>query len=161
MTRTLIACALAGALLATSAYAATLPPIEYDHPYKGRLDVIVAENAEQIRIGCPKTAGGSLGLACSLRYEDRCTIVRRPEADIRRARYTLEIVMRHEIGDCNGWPESHAGAREVWEAKAQERVPTPQPRPAARTVVVAAASPQYRAHPCPLVAMITLGILCF
>ena len=58
-----IAYALAGVLLASSAHAATLPPLEYDHPYAGRLDVIVAENAEQIRIGCPTTGGGSLGLA--------------------------------------------------------------------------------------------------
>src|SRR5262245_48135921 len=109
----LIGYALACALLASSAHAATLPPLEYDHPYKGRLDVIVAENAEQIRIGCPATGGGSLGLACALRYEDHCTIVRRSEADIRRAGYALEVVMRHEIGHCNGWPEDHAGAREV------------------------------------------------
>src|SRR5262249_38054953 len=79
MTRTLIlaSCALAGAMLTSAAYAGTIPPIEYDHPYKGHLEVIVAENAEQIRIGCPTTAGGTLGLACSLRYGngERCTIV--------------------------------------------------------------------------------------
>jgi len=135
-----IAYALAGVLLASSAHAATLPPLEYDHPYAGRLDVIVAENAEQIRIGCPTTGGGSLGLACALRYEDHCTIVRRPEADIVRAGYTLN--------------EVHAGAR--WE----EVKPTPRARPASRTVV-AAASPQYRAHPCPVTSLLTFGILCF
>ena len=149
-----IAYALAGVLLASSAHAATLPPLEYDHPYAGRLDVIVAENAEQIRIGCPTTGGGSLGLACALRYEDHCTIVRRPEADIVRAGYTLNEVTRHEIGHCNGWAQDHAGAR--WE----EVKPTPRARPASRTVV-AAASPQYRAHPCPVISLLTLGVLCF
>jgi len=121
--------ALAAALLVTSAYAAALPPLEYDHPYKGHLDVVVAENAEQIRIGCRKTGGGSLRLACALRYEDHCTIVRRPEADLLRAGFTLEVVMRHEIGHCNGWPQDHAGARwgEVQEVKVQ--APTPKPRP--------------------------------
>jgi len=71
----------------------------------------VAKSAEQMRTECPKTAGGALGLACSFRGEDYCKIVRRDEATINAKGYTLETVMRHEVGHCNGWPEDHAGAR--------------------------------------------------
>jgi hypothetical protein len=43
--------------------------------------------------------------------------------------------------------------------------PVPRPRPASATPApvehVAAAAPQYRAHPCPVISLLTLGVLCF
>ena len=48
-----LAYALAALLASSAAHAAYLPPLEYDHPYEGRLDVVIAENAEQMRtLGC-------------------------------------------------------------------------------------------------------------
>jgi hypothetical protein len=61
----------------------------------------------------------------------------------------IAALIRHEIGHCNGW--RHYDSPVV-------AAPLPRPRPPA---VVAAAAPQYRAHPCPVTALLTLGIFCF
>jgi hypothetical protein len=79
-----------------------LPPVEYDHPFAGELLVIDELERQSIRDNC-----GSWGreyddlAACA--YHDasanRCVVLLAKKAE------------RHEIGHCNGWPQSHEGAR--------------------------------------------------
>jgi hypothetical protein len=46
------------------------------------------------------------------------------EEEIEAAGYTLAVVMRREIGHCDGWPNDHPGARSVLQDK-QRREPQP------------------------------------
>src|SRR5262245_25778486 len=103
--RTVIA-ALALVAASAGAHAAALPPLEYDHPYKGKLDVIVVETAKEVRDACylVKWTPEFPAIACSIVNSDHCTIIRRAEDYIKSRGYTLDTVMRHEIGHCNGWP---------------------------------------------------------
>jgi len=108
--------ALALMALTTTAHAQTaltpktpaaLPPLEYDHPYEGRLTVTRGDKALMGQL-CPKTA-----LGCARRYSDSCSIVIATDEIIKAVGWTTEIVLRHEIGHCNGWPPSHVDARIV------------------------------------------------
>src|SRR5262245_29405390 len=90
------------------------------------------------------------------RGDVECKIYLASEDQIIKAGYTVNIVMRHEIGHCNGWI-GHAGAR-TW---AEDIQIAQAPMPRARPAVVTAASPQHRAHFCPVTSLLTLGVLCF
>ena len=100
-----------------------LPPVEYDHPYQGRLLVI---NADQVLIRrmCEQTAkrsGKYKGyaplpentVACAFRKN---IIELDPNADCviflssNKLDAPSNVIMRHEIGHCNGW-DSHDGMR--------------------------------------------------
>lgn len=50
-------------------------------------------------------------LACSFRYATQCNIYIASPQVIAGAGFTTEVVKRHEIGHCNGWPATHEGAR--------------------------------------------------
>jgi hypothetical protein len=109
MTRTAII--IAALLVSSAAHAqyvngAGLPPTEYDHPYKGKLTVTVMEDDTTIFENCRISL-----IACAKRREGNCTIFVRDAQYIKRRGYDPDWVMRHEIGHCNGWPASHAGAR--------------------------------------------------
>jgi hypothetical protein len=118
MTRTLIALL---ALTATAAAnedllfqpvikpQAVLPPPEYDRPYDGRVVIIRAKSAEELRQRC-----GTLSYVACARWTLRpdvpktCIIVLAANAE---ATAPLEIITRHERAHCNGWPALHPGAR--------------------------------------------------
>lgn len=85
-----------------------LPPVEYDHPYTGVLVTTVATTLKGVRDLCPLPAV----YGCAFRmHSGGCLIVLAPDKDIREAGWTTELVRRHEIGHCNGWPSNHPGAR--------------------------------------------------
>lgn len=113
----MLRCLLAAiALLATPAYAdpavmrpRPLPPVEYDHPYSGILVTTTAHSIEELKTLCKPPAM----LGCSYRYGNGCMIVLAPEADIKAAGWSVEIIKRHEVGHCNGWPPDHRNAREI------------------------------------------------
>jgi hypothetical protein len=87
-----------------------LPPAEFDKPYEGKLIVTELPNKEEVRIDCglpePK-------LACAFPrpHKSECEIIVAPEEHILRDGYLPAIVMRHEIGHCNGWSEKHEHSR--------------------------------------------------
>jgi hypothetical protein len=89
------------------------PPEHYDHPYNGPLVVTVARDETHVRELCPSakfTLGVALG--CSVRHvTEGCWVVLAPEAVISAAGFPPELVKRHEIAHCNGWPADHRGAR--------------------------------------------------
>jgi hypothetical protein len=90
-----------------------VPPLEYDHPYKGRLRIIVAENQQEVRRMCPGTKFHPLigALACTHRLSDTvCEVVMLSDDEINRVGFPPDMVRRHEIAHCNGWPADHKGA---------------------------------------------------
>jgi hypothetical protein len=122
-----------------------LPPAEYDHPYTGRSLEIQRTTPAEIVIQCPATARSSVGaLACAFPLTDSCTVVMVDDDLLRKAGFTPELVLRHELGHCNGWSGDHEGARPWqmppaadwdWEkilgCKAPCILPRPDPRKAA------------------------------
>jgi len=105
-----------------------LPPLEYDHPYKGKLTINVVRNAAEMEAACaglPKIPGGRASCAepstsrlmAWLRGKegrkvyDSCVIHIRNDKDLRAMGWAPEIIRRHEIGHCNGWPGDHKGGR--------------------------------------------------
>jgi len=110
-----------------------LPPLVYDHPFNGRLKVITLEDPAG---GICRMVWSSLSnrlsnlditkiipahtLACAvvppvLNPESGidCLIYRPPDLRIWEGGLTPSVLMRHEIGHCNGW-RNHDGAR-GWE----------------------------------------------
>ena len=81
-----------------------LPPIEYDHPFKGKL-VLETVTLDELRLRCrtvfPTTR------ACTFPGTGWCKIVMADDVHGWKSR----MLMRHEVGHCNGWPGTHFGAR--------------------------------------------------
>jgi hypothetical protein len=107
---------LALAMTAASATAGELkivPPPKYDHPYAGNLAIWPVKTQQQVRDACPN-AKFNLGhaLACTWRFPggETCRIVMVPDDQIKAAGLPVELVKRHEIAHCNGWPADHDGA---------------------------------------------------
>ena len=109
---------LALALLVTASGAAAaagerlVPPKEYDHPFAGELIVATAFDQDDVRAMCPSAKFPPLGaLGCAPHIgPKRCRIVLAPDADIIKAGFPPDLVRRHEIAHCNGWPDNHPGA---------------------------------------------------
>ena len=87
-----------------------IPPVEFDHPYTGKLTIERSSSQEYIRSKCgPTTFPYHLG--CAWAMVGRCHILMADDATIREHNWTPEIVLRHERGHCNFWPAHHPGAR--------------------------------------------------
>jgi len=105
-----------------------LPPLQYDHPFNGRLKVITLEDAQDAGGICRLVWGGLPNLditkvipagsvACAVippvlnpKSGIDCLIYRPPDLAIWEGGLTPSILMRHEIGHCNGW-RNHEGIR--------------------------------------------------
>lgn len=60
---------------------------------------------------CPKSVY-PITLGCApLITKERCEIVVANDDIIKAQGWTFPIVVRHEIGHCNGWSKDHPGAR--------------------------------------------------
>jgi hypothetical protein len=86
-----------------------LPPVEFDHEYRGKLTVLREENYVFIRYVCKETANP---IACAFRTYDSasgetlsCLIMLGPDV------WNDERALRHEMAHCNGWSNNHEGAR--------------------------------------------------
>lgn len=88
-----------------------LPPLEYDHPYHGRTMTVTEKSQDEIRQACPKVPFTNTALACTFIRQTSCDILIAPEAEIKAAGYSKNLVLRHEVGHCNGWSGKHDGAR--------------------------------------------------
>jgi hypothetical protein len=87
------------------------PPKEYDRPYKGIPTLVVARSQQLVRELCPAAKFSSQigALGCPHIIGNKCWVVLAPDADI-KAGFPPELVKRHEIAHCNGWPADHSGA---------------------------------------------------
>jgi hypothetical protein len=108
--------------LATRPQGAILPPLEYDHPFAGRLLVMLSCGQFCIRYLCKREWPISLYGCAVPKYSPwartvdpdgkaDCIVIHATEAFIDASGLTLNLLMRHEIGHCNGWPSDHRGAR--------------------------------------------------
>jgi hypothetical protein len=88
-----------------------LPPVEFDHPYAGKLTVETVATREELSEICGK-AFTQWTLGCAFRHGNNgCRIVLADESIIKARGWTVALIMRHEIGHCNGWPGDHPGER--------------------------------------------------
>ena len=98
-----------------------VPPPEYDRPFAANVIVITARDQKHVRELCPQAVftGAALGCA-SLTPSWDCKIVVAADDVIKAAGYPPELVRRHEIAHCNGWPADHPGATpyEEWAERA-------------------------------------------
>jgi hypothetical protein len=114
-----------GAAQSTSAAAEgprVVPPPEFDRPFgpPGKVIVVTARDQNHVRELCPgsKFAGSALG--CAHLTAPECKIIVAADDVIKEAGYPPELVKRHEIAHCNGWPADHPGATsyEEWAVSA-------------------------------------------
>jgi hypothetical protein len=78
-----------------------LPPEHYDHPYNGELEIVRHETLADIQAACPTIAAP---LACAkVLSASKCEIHLPPDYMYPRYSVTADVIMRHEIGHCNGW----------------------------------------------------------
>src|SRR5262245_61016927 len=74
-----------------------LPPVEYDHQYEGDLTIKMVPTLADLYRAC-SVYNNPVLLACSYRYA----------SDVMRERgWNTGLLLRHEIGHCNGWPGDH------------------------------------------------------
>jgi hypothetical protein len=87
------------------------PPPGFDHQYDGDLTIKIVDTLEELHRICqidnPKL------LACSKRNEWSCIIVMVKDEIMRQRNWTTGLLLRHEIGHCNGWGADHAGERSI------------------------------------------------
>ena len=105
--RYFLATAIVPALFATSASAQTyIPPPEYDRAYKGHLIISRIDSTPEVGRLCGQT---DPMISCSRPRDNECDIIMATDDVIRTLGYSVDIVLRHEIAHCNGWPKDHPG----------------------------------------------------
>src|SRR5262252_6561594 len=86
-----------------------LPPVEYDRNYDGDLTITMVDTVEELQAVCriddPKL------LACSRHNNESCIVVLVRDDVMRRRGWSTGVLLRHEIGHCNGWSGNHEGQR--------------------------------------------------
>jgi hypothetical protein len=101
-----------------------LPPAEYDHPYEGRLRTIEVRSMETVSYLCKRAVRHlayvlipKVAIGCAIRSDlvkldpnADCVIFHAPESQLQRLGGTLNVLIRHELGHCNGW-KNHDGMR--------------------------------------------------
>jgi hypothetical protein len=88
-----------------------LPPVEYDHPFKGILIFSEGHDQDTMRRLCRVTTLTVPLPACVVaKTDDWCVIV---VAAPDQGSDPRDLVIRHEIGHCNGWSADHRGARPI------------------------------------------------
>lgn len=114
-----------------------LPPVEYDHFYEGDLTIRMVGTIAELHAIC-KIDGA---LACAFRNAQSCVIVMVADEVMRSWNWTTGMLLRHEIGHCNGWPGDHQGQRGLpsptthWVPDyARVRVPMPIAKPSDVTI---------------------------
>jgi hypothetical protein len=114
-----LAAAALAVLSASAAHAQSLPnpcplpPVEYDHPFRGTL--ILSEGHDQATMHelCRAPFVISIPACIIERTNDTCTIALADDKHFAATPDTRELIVRHEIGHCNGWPPDHRGARPI------------------------------------------------
>ena len=88
-----------------------LPPEEYDHYYEGDLTIKIVDSLEELYILCAVKTQAML--ACALPGAKSCIVIMVNDEIMRTKGWTTGILLRHEIGHCNGWSRDnqHVGMR--------------------------------------------------
>jgi len=89
----------------------TVPPAQYDRTFNGPLLITVVSTSDELKQRCFNfNTPGMLG--CAQLYAGKCEIFLLPDELIRERGWTTGLMIRHEIGHCNGWPGDHPGLRD-------------------------------------------------
>ena len=86
-----------------------LPPLQYDHPYDGKLTIEEVGTVAQLLQVCKLNQSWALG--CAFVSAGSCRIVLVKEDVMKEYGWWRSVMLRHEIGHCNGWPGDHPGTR--------------------------------------------------
>jgi hypothetical protein len=87
----------------------TVPPTEYDRTYNGALTITIVPSLDALHQDCRVHIPKMLG--CSFKSPLGCVIIMVKDDIIRENGWTTGLLLRHEMGHCNGWPADHPGAR--------------------------------------------------
>jgi len=94
-----------------------LPPVEYDKPYTGELEIVRIATEEEIYNICK----GSSRAACAAwggagKPAAKCIIFMLPDKQLKAMHHGPgdALSLRHELGHCNGWPGDHPNKRKVF-----------------------------------------------
>jgi hypothetical protein len=106
-----------------------LPPPEYDYPFRGQL-IAVRKPAELMKEICPRTILPTT-LACAVRFNEgkACVVIIGDDALIEKGPWPYDIILRHEVGHCNGWAGSHPNARRYQNEYEPRLIPTEAQEP--------------------------------
>lgn|SRR5262249_6737494 len=131
----------------------TLPPAQYDKPFEGQLEIQRFSSSEDLLRICK---GEGIGVACSARLADgtKCWMFIATDKIIEKRGYTLAIVLRHELGHCNGWKHDKKDKKKdggIW-----VRADNPRPMPALPASTywlpahppVVCLTPEWKSEPC-------------
>lgn len=88
-----------------------LPPVEYDKPYKGKLTVETVPDQETLARFCGAAYVPGKTLGCASHDATSCRVLLVPDEIIKARGWTRALMLRHELGHCNGWPGDHPGQR--------------------------------------------------
>jgi hypothetical protein len=83
-----------------------LPPSEFDREYDGELEIIHKIPEDIYRTCQSAVRNGHRALACSRAFlgnPKACTIYMMTENELARLGWDYNIVLRHELGHCQGW----------------------------------------------------------
>lgn len=86
-----------------------LPPVAFDFPYPGRLTV-TRVGPEEMRLVCPLPKSGQTTVGCAHVGRGRCEIIALDDQTLKALGWNYDILLRHELARCNGWPADHPGA---------------------------------------------------
>jgi len=99
----------------------TLPPAQYDVPYTGELTIWTVQSRNDILQYCSKekileVQANWAGNACTHVYQNKkwgCHIYMLNDKAVKAEGRNPTIILRHELGHCNGWGGDHAGGLRV------------------------------------------------
>ena len=88
-----------------------LPPKEFDHEYDGELTIkyMIPQDIHRLCNPALNTKGQN-ALACTSAFQGapkRCTIYMMTAQELEHRGWSYDIVLRHELGHCNGWYHSY------------------------------------------------------
>jgi hypothetical protein len=106
----LAAICLHAATPAVAQNSSAIPPPEYDFPFKGKLTIERTSYQHVVRQNCSYSPFPYL-LGCARLRGEECYILMMDDAFLNKMNYPPEIVLRHEMGHCNGWPAHRPGGR--------------------------------------------------
>jgi hypothetical protein len=100
----------------------TLPPAQYDVPYTGELTIWTVQSRSDILQYCSKekileVQASWSGNACTHVNQNKkwgCHIYMLSDKAVKAEGRNPTIILRHELGHCNGWGRDHAGGRKVF-----------------------------------------------
>ncbi len=87
------------------------PPEKYDHYYEGDLTIRIVPTKEALIAACGAIAPNML--ACAFNYAKNCVIYMVDDEVMRKEGWNTGLLLRHEIGHCNGWAPDHPNVRMV------------------------------------------------